>query len=377
MTSQRTREVILNTMSQNGKIIPQLSQQATNDSNLTVLQRIDRHVEEILTTAAHVTLYDFNVDLTQWSRKDVEGSLFVVKRRTQPRFQFIVMNRRSTENLVEDLLSDFEYEVQLPYLLYRNANQEVIGIWFYNPRECEEVAKLFSRILNAFAKVPPKPKVFTNQSNEFQELESVPTSATIEGPLEPTSSTGTIVDSSEEPLERFFSASLHLNNRQELSSSSSMRPSNIVHSLPIGSSSVSSPSLPPMPAPSPPLPATVPMAARPLDISEVSSGSHATLVKPSFFVPPPLLSTSMPLSLPSAPMAPPINPLASLQPSLGAPLLQPFPPPAPSQSLASASTLNQGPVITRDGVRDALVRLVKNEHFIDMVYREMLNAHTS
>lgn len=30
------------------------------------------------------------------SRKDVEGSLFVVKRNTQPRFQFIVMNRRNT-----------------------------------------------------------------------------------------------------------------------------------------------------------------------------------------------------------------------------------------------------------------------------------------
>ncbi|KAF4397342.1 hypothetical protein G4B88_027082 [Cannabis sativa] len=30
------------------------------------------------------------------SRKDFEGSLFVVKRNTQPRFQFIVMNRRNT-----------------------------------------------------------------------------------------------------------------------------------------------------------------------------------------------------------------------------------------------------------------------------------------
>uniref|UniRef100_A0A0C9QV86 TSA: Wollemia nobilis Ref_Wollemi_Transcript_7180_1598 transcribed RNA sequence n=1 Tax=Wollemia nobilis TaxID=56998 RepID=A0A0C9QV86_9CONI len=364
-------------MTSNGKIIPHLSQQATNDSNLTVLQRIDRHVEEILTTAAHVTLYDFNVELTQWSRKDVEGSLFVVKRRTQPRFQFIVMNRRSTENLVEDLLSDFEYEIQLPYLLYRNGNQEVIGIWFYNPRECEEVAKLFSRILNAFSKVPPKPKVFTNQSNEFQELESVPTSATIEGPLEPTSST--VADASEEHLERFFSAALHLNNRQELSSSTSMRPITMAHSLSSSSPSVASPTLAPLPVPSPPLPASSvslsTIVGRPLDISEGSS-SHTTLVKPSFFVPPPLSSTPMPLPLSSAPMAPPLNPLVSLQPSLGAPLLQPFPPPAPSQSLASASTLSQGPVITRDGVRDALLRLAKNEHFIDMLYREMLNAHT-
>lgn len=49
------------------------------------------------------------------------------------------------DNLVENLLGDFEYEVQVPYLLYRNASQEVNGIWFYNARECEEVANLFSR----------------------------------------------------------------------------------------------------------------------------------------------------------------------------------------------------------------------------------------
>lgn len=46
---------------------------------------------------------------------------------------------------MESLLGDFEYEVQVPYLLYRNAAQEVNGIWFYNPRECEDVAKLFQR----------------------------------------------------------------------------------------------------------------------------------------------------------------------------------------------------------------------------------------
>ncbi|ONK56995.1 uncharacterized protein A4U43_C10F15460 [Asparagus officinalis] len=72
-----------------------LDQQSTKVLNLTVLQRIDPHVEEILITAAHVTFYEFNIELNQWSRKDVEGSLFVVKRNTQPRFQFIVMNRRN------------------------------------------------------------------------------------------------------------------------------------------------------------------------------------------------------------------------------------------------------------------------------------------
>jgi mRNA-decapping enzyme 1B len=51
----------------------------------------------------------------------------------------------STDNLVEDLLSDFEYELQPPYLLYRNASQEVNGIWFYNQQDCEAVASLFGR----------------------------------------------------------------------------------------------------------------------------------------------------------------------------------------------------------------------------------------
>ena len=38
------------------------------------------------------------------SRKNVEGTLFVVKRRVEPRFQFVVLNRLSSENCYEDLI---------------------------------------------------------------------------------------------------------------------------------------------------------------------------------------------------------------------------------------------------------------------------------
>ncbi|KAJ8433823.1 hypothetical protein Cgig2_028140 [Carnegiea gigantea] len=156
-------------MSQSGKLMPNLDQQGTKVLNLTVLQRIDPRIEDILLTAAHVAFYEFNIDQNQWSRKDVEGSLFVVKRNTEPWFQFIVMNRRNTdltildmfvaENLVENLLGDFEYEIQVPYLLYKNAAQEVNGIWFYNSRECEEVANLFNRIIDSYRRIPPMPQV--------------------------------------------------------------------------------------------------------------------------------------------------------------------------------------------------------------------------
>lgn len=48
--------------------MPNLDQNSTKVLNLTVLQRMDPYIEEILITAAHVTLYDFNVDLNQWVR---------------------------------------------------------------------------------------------------------------------------------------------------------------------------------------------------------------------------------------------------------------------------------------------------------------------
>jgi hypothetical protein len=87
---------------------------ATAATNLTVLRRTDADVEEVLGTAGHVCLYGFDVDSKQWvrarlwcarvwhararalstpgvrcacvctcalqSRKEVEGSMFVVKR---------------------------------------------------------------------------------------------------------------------------------------------------------------------------------------------------------------------------------------------------------------------------------------------------------
>lgn len=45
---------------------PQLDQNSTKELNLTVLQRMDRQVEDILTTAAFVTFYHFDVDASQW-----------------------------------------------------------------------------------------------------------------------------------------------------------------------------------------------------------------------------------------------------------------------------------------------------------------------
>ncbi|KAJ6816354.1 mRNA-decapping enzyme-like protein isoform X2 [Iris pallida] len=364
-------------MSQNGKLMPNLDQQSTKLLNLTVLQRIDPFVEEILITAAHVTFYEFNIDVNQWSRKDVEGSLFVVKRNTQPRFQFIVMNRRNTDNLVEDLLGDFEYEVQVPYLLYHNAAQEVNGIWFYNSHDCEAVANLFSRILSAFSKVPLKLNVSSTKS-EFEELEAVPSLDVIEGPLEPptsssaASASASVADVPDISFVNFFSAAMNIGN---VPSAPITAPPLQSSTLPLASHtpSVIPSSLPKLHSASP-LPTSFNPLLPILDAQESNnSGSRATnLLKPSFFSPP--SSLLMPPITSLVPTAPPLHPPVTMQRPYGTPLLQPFPPPTPPPSLTPVPS---GPIITKEKVRDALSRLVQNNQFIDMVYREMLNAHNS
>ncbi|XP_076946487.1 mRNA-decapping enzyme-like protein isoform X2 [Bidens hawaiensis] len=344
-----------------GKLMPNLDQNSTKILNLTVLQRMDPYIEEILITAAHVTFYEFNVDLNQWSRKDVEGSLFVVKRNTQPRFQFIVMNRRIAENLVENLLGDFEFELQLPYLLYRNASQEVNGIWFYNARECEDVANLFTRILGAYSKVPSKQKV---NKSEFEELEAVPTSAVIEGPLEPGLTTSRSTDVPEDSsFINFFSNAMNLgHNNNTPNPVNSIQPSHVVNNPPLQ-----------IPSSAPPMP--------PHDsVDQVNSTNHLTdLIKPlSFFTPSSASSTSLvrqsSTPVPVSALQPPLN----VQRSVGIPLLQPFPPPTPPASLTPTAGSGQyyGP-LTREKVRDALVLLAQDNQFIDMFYHALLKAHQS
>ncbi|PWA39665.1 mRNA-decapping enzyme subunit 1, PH domain-like protein [Artemisia annua] len=362
-------------MSENSKLKPNLDEKSRKTLNLTVLQRLDPYIDQILITAAHVTFYQFNVHLNQWSRKDVEGSLFVVKRNAQPRFQFIVMNRRNTENLVEDILGDFDYELQVPYLLYRNAAHDVNGIWFYNPRECEDVANLFTRILGAYSKVAPQPKV---KKSAFEELEAIPTSAVIERPLEPSFTTSSSKDVPEDSsFANFFGTAMKLGHHASSNSANSQQPYHNstpthLHSRVSSSPALNNPSLhiPLYTSPGMPLHETP---------DPFNSNNHVTnLIKPlSFFTPSSSASPLMPQPSPSVPGAP-LQPPRSAQHNHGIPLLQPFPPPTPPSSLTPGPTSspNNG-ALSRGQVRDALLMLAQDNQFIEMFLQALLKSTAS
>ena len=78
-----------------------------------------------------------------------------MQRRSVPRFQFVVLNRLNTENVRENLLGEFEFELSPPYLLYRSST-EVNGIWFFQQEECDDMSALFDSITSAHAKEDQK-----------------------------------------------------------------------------------------------------------------------------------------------------------------------------------------------------------------------------
>eukprot|EP00958_Prasinococcus_capsulatus_P003729 scaffold339_cov402-Prasinococcus_capsulatus_cf.AAC.14 len=60
-------------------ISPHLDQGTVDLANLQALQRIEAGVESILLRAGQVAVYSLDLELHEWTRKDVEGSCFVVK----------------------------------------------------------------------------------------------------------------------------------------------------------------------------------------------------------------------------------------------------------------------------------------------------------
>ncbi|XP_016080352.1 PREDICTED: mRNA-decapping enzyme 1B isoform X2 [Miniopterus natalensis] len=103
------------------------------DISLAALQRHDPYINRI-------------VDVASQEKTDVEGTLFVYTRSASPKHGFTIMNRLSMENRTEPITKDLDFQLQDPFLLYRNARLSIYGIWFYDKEECQRIAELMKNL---------------------------------------------------------------------------------------------------------------------------------------------------------------------------------------------------------------------------------------
>ncbi|XP_056133439.1 mRNA-decapping enzyme 1B [Lampris incognitus] len=111
------------------------------DISLAALRRQDPYINNIVDVASQVALYTFNNRANEWEKTEVEGTLFVYSRLASPRHGFTIMNRLSMDNLTEPITKDLDFQLQDPFLLYRNARLVIHGIWFYDKEDCQRIAQ--------------------------------------------------------------------------------------------------------------------------------------------------------------------------------------------------------------------------------------------
>jgi len=107
--------------------------------NLKALKKVDPYIVNIEAHSSQVALYKYNSGKGDWEKTEVEGTLFVYEREAEPQHGFTIMNRLSMDNLVEPVTKELDFQLQSPFLLYRNNVGDIYGIWFYEQAECEKV----------------------------------------------------------------------------------------------------------------------------------------------------------------------------------------------------------------------------------------------
>ncbi|TPX65309.1 hypothetical protein SpCBS45565_g05294 [Spizellomyces sp. 'palustris'] len=149
--------------------------------NLNVLRRHDSNIVAILDSSSHVVVYDFDQQSSSWTKKGIEGTMFVFQRSVEPFYGLFVMNRLGIENLMVLLSADMEVQLMQEFVIYRkpdgakrlikfqslSANIEhfltlgvdsgdsVQGLWMY---ETEDRTRLYTTLLkyqSAIAGVAP------------------------------------------------------------------------------------------------------------------------------------------------------------------------------------------------------------------------------
>ena len=117
--------------------------------SVTSIKRVDPYVKDILATSTHVALYKFNSVTNEWEKTETEGALFLYSRNGEPYHSIMIMNRLNTNNLIEPIVKEFEYQMQIPFLLYRNPKNKIFGIWFYDREECVNITYLLESLMEA------------------------------------------------------------------------------------------------------------------------------------------------------------------------------------------------------------------------------------
>ena len=133
-----------------------IDSEVRRQANLRSLQRIDPKIQDLGTTVSHVVLYEWSTPKKTWEKKDMEGSLFVAKRRDSPMFKLILLNRNSNENLEVAIRGTFQMTKRDQIVIFRDSastEEAIRGIWFHDAEERDNFLRYVENVVKAIGQI--------------------------------------------------------------------------------------------------------------------------------------------------------------------------------------------------------------------------------
>jgi len=129
---------------------------------LQSLQQIDPMIEQVVVYSKFVVAYLLQQDGANpgWRKANIEGPVYVVRRRNAPRFQLLVKNQFSTNDLLDDLHPDWELDCQKNYVFYKveDPSKRIRGLWFHDDNERQRIEGVIEKTLKEVRALPAEPQ---------------------------------------------------------------------------------------------------------------------------------------------------------------------------------------------------------------------------
>lgn len=128
---------------------------------LSSLQMSDPAIDMIVAYSKFVVAYLLQQEGPNpgWRKANMEGPVYLVRRRGAPRYQLLVKNQFSTNDLLDDLHPEWELDCQKNYVFYKveDASKQIRGLWFHDDSERQRIEAVVEKTLGEIRSAPPEP----------------------------------------------------------------------------------------------------------------------------------------------------------------------------------------------------------------------------
>jgi len=123
----------------------------SSEVSLAKLQESDSLIEEVVIYSKYAVAYLLQQEQPNpgWRKANIEGPIFLLRRKTSPKYQVLLKNQNGPNDLLDDLHPDWEVDCQPQYIFYKvlDPAQKIRGLWFHNDAERVKIEKALDKAM--------------------------------------------------------------------------------------------------------------------------------------------------------------------------------------------------------------------------------------